>query len=176
MKSAGNPLKKKNYLLAILLTGLLLASAALSSYVLQHHMGKVEPYEQGNASSPQHVLIATQGSPFKDSLVEALLAQLAAKPVHVRVIDVAELQSINASRWQAIVIVHTWEIGRAPHAVRTFVARQAAADKIIDVTTSGSGHEKLPGIDVISSASVMRDVPALASQIIARIDTQLAGH
>jgi hypothetical protein len=158
----------------MLLTVLLLASAALSSYVLRHHMGKVAPSEHGSASSPQHVLIATQGSAFKNRLVEALIAQLAAKPVHVRVIDIAELASIDIDQWQAIVIVHTWEIGRAPYVARTFVARQAAADRIIDVTTSGSGREKLPGIDVISSASVMTDVPALASQIIARIDARLA--
>lgn len=176
MNGKGALERKRNRLLTILVTGFLLASAALSSYVLRHHMGKVEPYEYGSASTPQHVLIATQGSPFKDRLVTELITLLAAKSVHVRVIDVADLASIDADQWQAIVILHTWEIGRAPHAVRAFLDQLAAADKIIDVTTSGSGRERLPGIDVISSASVMADVPALASQIGARIDARLAHH
>jgi hypothetical protein len=70
------------------------------------------------------------------------------------------------------VLVHSWEFGKPPRVVRDFVARLAAPDKVIDVTTSGSGREKLPGVDVISSASVMDKVPELVAQIRLRIDAR----
>lgn len=166
--------KKKGRFLTILVAGLLLASAGLSIYVLRHHMWSARPHERGASSLPHHVLIATQGSRFKNSLTEALVAQLEVKPVYVRVIDVSALSTVDANEWQVIVIMHTWEVGRAPRVVREFVARHAGTDKIIDVTTSGSGREKLPGVDVISSASVIEDVSSLAVRLGAQIDSRLA--
>jgi len=153
---------------------LLLVAGFAFSYLSQHAMKASPGYESGDPSLPHHVLIATQGSPFKDRLVHGLVAQLAPQATYVKVIDVADLSGIQEKDWQAIVIVHTWEIGKPPKVVSDFVARVAQRDRIIDVTTSGSGREKLPGVDVISSASVLDDVSALVMQIGAKIEVLLA--
>jgi hypothetical protein len=155
-------------------TLLLLVSGTLGAYFLMHGMTQVRPYEKGAPILPHHILVATQGSAFKDRLVSTLAAQLERRPAYVKVIDVGRLADIDAADWNAIVIVHTWEIGKAPRSVTRFVARLAEPGRIIDVTTSGSGRERLPGVDVLSSASKMDEVPELVVQVIARIDARLA--
>jgi hypothetical protein len=167
---------KKSRILVLIATAvaLLLVTGFAYSYLSQHGMKPSVSYESGAPSLPHHVLIATQGSPFKNRLVEGLVAQLAAHATYVKVIDVAGLSGIQEKDWQAIVIVHTWEMGKPPRAISDFVARLASRDNVIDVTTSGGGREKLPGVDAISSASVPDDVPALILQVGAKIQTLLA--
>lgn len=165
---------KKHVLLTIVVSVvLLLVSAALGAYLLRSDAGPVQSLERGQPSLPVHVLIAAQRSTFKDGLVTALVARLEQRPAYVNVIDVAGLRDIDAADWQAIVIVHDWQFGSAPRVVSNFVARLPDPGKIIDVTTSGNGHAKLPGVDVISSASVVDDVPELVAQISSKIDARL---
>jgi hypothetical protein len=172
--------KGKRHIVAVVVVAavLLLLSGSLFGYFMVHGMATAQSYEKGLPSLPQHVLIATQGSTFKDRLVTAVVAQLEQRPAYVKVIDVGRLGDIDGGDWQAIVIVHSWEFGKPPAVVRDFVARLADPGKVIDVTTSGGGREKLPGVDVISSASVIDEVPQLAAQIYSKIDSRLAspGH
>lgn len=167
-------MKRKKHLLVIIVVAalLLIVSGSLFGYLKRHAMATAQTYEKGAPSLPRHVLVATQGSPFKDRLVTALAAQLEQRPVYVKVIDVGGLGDIDGADWHAIVLVHSWEFGKPPRVVRDFVARLAAPDKVIDVTTSGSGREKLPGVDVISSASVVDEVPELVAQITLKIDAR----
>ncbi len=167
--------KRRHVVLAIAAGVVLLLSASISAYVLRHGMRPVPSHDRGQPSLPHHVLIATQGSAFKDNLVNALVAQLEARPAYVKVIDVDGLADVDAGAWQAIVIVHSWEFGKPPGVVSDFVARLVDRGKVIDITTSGGGREKLPGVDVISSASVQDEVPALLKEINARLDARLAG-
>lgn len=153
---------------------LLLIAGFAFSYFSQHSMKPSASYERGLPSLPRHVLIATQGSRFKDRLVAGLAAQVAARVAYVKVIDVAKLSGIREKDWHAIVIVHTWQYGRPPEVVSDFAARLAAPDEVIYVTTSGNGREKFPGVDAISSASMVDEVPALVMQIGAKIDALLA--
>jgi hypothetical protein len=164
--------KKHLLVISIVAVLLLVVSGSLFGYLKRHGMAQAQTYERGTPSQPRHVLVATQGSPFKDRLVTTLVAQLEQQPVYVKVIDVGGLGDIDGADWHAIVLVHSWEFGKPPRVVRDFVARLAAPDKVIDVTTSGSGREKLPGVDVISSASVMDKVPELVAQIRLRIDAR----
>jgi hypothetical protein len=153
---------------------LLLLSGSLAGYFLRHGMSQAQAYEKGQPTLPLHVLVATQGSAFKDELVSALVAQLEQRPAYVKVIDIGSLGGIHEADWQAIVIIHTWQFGKPPRIVSDFVARLADPGQVIDITTSGSGREKLPGVDVISSASVIDDVPGMVAQISTRLDARLA--
>jgi hypothetical protein len=135
-------MNRRHRILVFVVAGLLLlASGSVCAYVYMHRMAPVESYDRGSASLPHHVLIAMQGSVFKDRLVSTLVAQLEKKPVHVRVIDIAGLKGLDADPWQVIVIVHTWEIGKPPRTVSDFIAKHAQAVNIVDVTTSGSGRD-----------------------------------
>jgi hypothetical protein len=166
---------RKSRILFVIATAvaLLLVAGFAFSYLLQHGMKPSASYESGLPSLPHHVLIATQGSPYKDRLVDGLVTQQKARGSYVKVIDVSGLPGIRAGDWHAIVIVHTWEFGKPPRVVSDFVARLDQPDKVIDVATSGSGREKLAGVDAISSASVVDDVSALVMQIGAKIDALL---
>mgnify|MGYP003383545841 CR=1 FL=1 len=166
---------KRGRILVVAVTGvLLLLSGSLCAYILVNRMSPVRSYESGASSSPQHVLIATQGSAFKQRLVATIVTRLETRRLYVKVIDVSGLGDIDAAKWQAIVLVHTWEIGKPPPVVSDFVARVAEPRKVIGITTSGSGREKLAGVDVISSASVLSNVPELTRQITTKLDARLA--
>src|SRR5512139_608845 len=164
----GRVMKKRHITLAVLL---LLAGLAYA-YFERHGMSRSPSYERGLASLPQRVLIAAQDSPFKDQLVAKLVAELERRPVFVRVIDVTGLAREQPAEWRAIVILHTWEFGKPPAPVRSFLAQPGAAARVVDVATSGSGREKIEGVDAISSASVIDETPALVQTILARIDAK----
>lgn len=152
---------------------LLLAGGYLLWDEHAHAMRAVRSFDVGDASRPQHVLIATQGSAFKDALVAGVLVALQSRPVYVRVIDVSGLRAVHENDWNAIIIAHTWEFGRAQADARAFVDRVPDKNKLIVVTTSGGGREKLPGIDAISAASVMDDTPARVAEVTGRLDAVL---
>lgn len=124
----------------------------------------------GTSASPsQRVLIASESSTYKDQLVSALVSRLQLRKLDAKVIDLAGLADINGADWGAIVMVHTWENDLPPTPVIDFLTRTPQARQIIDVVTSATGTEKIPGIDFITSASVMDEIPAQVTEIDSRI-------
>ena len=161
-------------LLVIGTLGLLLL-ASLSWYRSRYSMVVATPFEVGEPALRQHVLIATQGSEFKYALVERLVDYLKQRSVHIKVIDVSGLPGVRESEWSAIIVIHTWENWRPQADARAFLDRAREPGKIVFVTTSGSGREKMPGgIDVISAASELREMPTTLSQVTPRLDALLA--
>ena len=166
------PGRWRKVLLAI--ATLVAASIAFAGWYRVHYsMGVARSFEVNEPNSAQRVLVATQGSEFKDALVVALVAHLEARKCHVKVIDIAALPAANPGEWQAIVILHTWEMRKPPAQVKAFVDRARGSGKLVVLTTSGAGDFMMEGVDAISSASVMTDVPARAAQIAARVDVLL---
>ena len=138
-----------------------------------HSMGVAKSFYVGDASLPQHVLIATQDSPFKDALVDGVIGYLRPRAIYVEVIDVSALPSVHENDWTAIIVTHTWELGKPQTDAKLFVDRIRDKKKLIVVTTSGGGREKIPGVDVISTASVMDNVPARVAEVTARLNALL---
>jgi hypothetical protein len=168
-------MKKRTRILVVTGTGLLLLlSGSLCAYFLRNAQDAGPSYERGTPALPLHVLVAAQGSAFKDRLVTTLVGELERRPAYVKVIDVGALPGVDAASWQAIVIVHSWEFGKPPRVVSDFTVRLPDTGKVIDVTTSGGGREKLAGVDAISSASIMDEVPALVAQVSAKLDVRLS--
>ncbi len=145
-----------------------------TGYALLFSMGTTRPLEVAGMPDGADVLIATQGSKFKDAMVSGLLDHLKQRSAHVQVLDVTALPGINEADWDALVVIHTWEAGKPPAAVRTFVKRVQQRDKLIVLTTSGSGDSRLEGVDAISTASKMADVPAQLSEVTKRVDAVLS--
>jgi hypothetical protein len=144
-------------------------------YDLHYSMNVARSFEVNDSHATQRVLIATQGSKFKDALVAAVVERLKARKVYVKVVDVSALPGVNEEGWNAIVLVHTWEMRRPPAEVKSFVDRTRNSGKLVVLTTSGAGNFKMDGIDAISSASVIAEVPSRAADIAARIDAILDG-
>jgi hypothetical protein len=148
----------------------------LSWYSVQHTMDEVRPYEINDPHLTHHILIATQGSEFKDALVHEVIKRLQSQPVYIRVIDVAALSNMRESEWSAIVILHTWENWKPQRDAQFFVDHAESRDKIIMLSTSGSGSRKMKTIDGITAASEMNEVSAKAKEIVTRIQNILNSH
>lgn len=91
----------------------------------------------------------------------------------MKVIDVSGLESIQPEDWDVIVVIHTWEMRKPPAAVQAFADRARQRNNIVVLTTSGAGDFKLAGVDAISAASRMADVPMRLEEMTARIDAIL---
>jgi hypothetical protein len=138
-------------------------------------MAPARSFAVGASTVQQRVLIATQGSPFKDALVTGIVDHLKLKAAYANVIDVTALPTIREGDWSAIVVLHTWEIGKPPPDVLKFLQRTNDKAKVLVLSTSGSGQGKIQmtGVDAISSASVMSEVPQRLTSVITRLDAIL---
>lgn len=162
----------KKTIIVFLILGVL-GIAFLWRYASMHSMDEVRPFTVNDVGLQHHVLIATQGSAFKDSVVVDVISQLKAFPVHIKVIDVNQLSEINENEWSVIVILHTWEMFGPQEEAKKFVEQVTNTDKVIVISTSGSGEEALVALDGISSASLMIEVPSIADRIVMRVKTLL---
>ncbi|HET9473956.1 MAG TPA: hypothetical protein VFO82_08685 [Steroidobacteraceae bacterium] len=142
-------------------------------YQFRYSMSVARTFEVNDARSSQRVLIATQGSKFKDALVAEVVGYLRARNAYAKVVDISALTTVNEGDWNAIVIVHTWEMRKPPADVKTFVDRVSHPGRLVVLTTSGAGDFRMEGVDAISSASVIADVPARAADIAAKLDVLL---
>jgi hypothetical protein len=160
--------RKITLLLFVLIAAILFI--ALSWYRQNYSMGIVQSYGVTVEVPEHHVLIATQGSDFKNAVVEGVVALLKGKPVNIKVIDVTELLNVKVDDWDAIVVLHTWENWQAEATTKLFIEQQTKLNKIIVLTTSGDGNLKMKGVDAITSASLLQDVAKHVDIISRRID------
>ena len=151
-----------------------LVAVSLGWYWVSHSMAPAASFTVNDPQLPQKVLIATQGSAFKDAVVRGVVAQLQQRPIHIRVIDVAALGSIDERQWDAIVVLHTWQLEQPQRDAAAFIARAKDVHKLIVLGTSTAGTMKIEDIDAISAASEMTDVPRRVTELVARIDSALA--
>jgi len=154
----------------------LILFALLSWYKLEYSMDFVMSKEINTPNAPVHILIATQGSEFKNRVTETLIAQLNHDSIYVMVIDVSRLDSIQEGEWNVIVLMHTWENWEPQPDAEQFVNRVVDKRKLIVLTTSGAGDNQMDGIDGIASASKLDTSDQTTGQIITRIKEILKYH
>lgn len=165
---------RKLRITVLVIAGLLLVIVPSIGWYTRHYsMSVAKEFEVGDASLSPRVLIATQGSAYKDALVDGIVKHLKTRPAYVKVVDVSALPQVHDDDWNAIVVIHTWERWKPQPDAKAFVARIKDKKKLIVVTTSGSGEEAMPGVDAISGASVLKDVPTQVGRITARLDALL---
>ncbi|MFC1800213.1 tetratricopeptide repeat protein [Candidatus Eisenbacteria bacterium] len=132
-----------------------LVLAALAVYVILYYPRTAEPFEITAPDPARRVLIATQGSDFKNTLTRALCDSLRQSSVYIRGIDVGDLAEVNAEDWDRILIVNSFIIWLNKDVDR-FIARAKAPEKILVFVTSG-GADWLPqpesAVDALTSAS-----------------------
>lgn len=143
-------------------------------YRVHYSMAPARAFEIAGAPSAPRVLIATQGSSFKDSIVAGVVDHLKKRQAHVRVIDIAGLAHESAHDWNAVVVIHTWEMRKPPVAAKAFVDSLTDRRALVVLTTSGAGDFKMAGVDTISAASRMEDVPARVAEVTTKLDAILA--
>ena len=145
-------------------------------YRMHFSMDPAQPFEVNRPDAREHVLIATQGSAFKNAVVRGVVDRLGKRPAYVKVIDVASLSDVREADWNTIVVLHTWEMSKPPEIVKAFVDRAEATGRLVVFATSGKGDQHILGIDTITSASVMDKAPAEADLILTRVEKVLAAQ
>ncbi len=88
-------------------TGLVLVGFTI--YVILFYPRKAESFEIISTNPTKTVLIATQGSDFKDSFVKTLCDSLKKSSVYIKGIDVKNLAEVNDENWDKILIQNTFE-------------------------------------------------------------------
>ncbi|MFT0714746.1 hypothetical protein [Flagellimonas lutimaris] len=123
-------------------------------YKQRYAMEIVEPYTVNSKNFEKKLLIASQGSDFKDTLVQDVIDHYKNDSVFIQVIDVSGLPQANHRDFGAILLVHTWEYNKPPQVVEEFIGNSKVnVQKVIAITTSGEGHRFIEGVDGISGES-----------------------
>jgi hypothetical protein len=127
--------------------------------------------EDGNRTPK--VLIAYQESDFKTAVVEGLESALQERAVYCEKASVSALRRVDDSEWDAIVIVQTVKMGSANGKVKKYLDGTSDLDKVVLVTTAGSGDWSADewGIDCITSASKMEEMGDITAYVLQRLDT-----
>jgi len=141
-------------------------------YLLLNRQRVITSSEMGSPGMKQKVLIASQGSNFKNALVESLTIHLKADSVYIKVIDVTTLKDIKEEDWNAVVLIHTTEQLKMQLDVKAYLDHAKDLSKVIVMTTSGSGEWKAKdyNVDIITSASRKEELPVLIKEILSRLD------
>lgn len=121
------------------------------------------------------VLIANQGSEFKDVVVENLRDEMRESSISFTVQKLNTLGRAEPEEWDAVVILHAVKIGSINKNVERFFNRIDDYSKVIVCTTCGDKDmvsEKY-GIDSITAASKKEEVSTLTQQIEKRLQNML---
>lgn len=143
-------------------------------YKYEYAMEISEEYAINNQELELKLLIATQGSEFKDAVVGKIINEYKIDSVFIKVIDVSSLPKIIAQDYTAIVLIHTWENWQPPKAIEDFVNdTMVDKNKLIVLTTSGEGSYKMDEVDAITGESKLENVTSFADIIIKRLESLL---
>ena len=165
--------KLKNRLIFLGSFVLLLAAFAFW-YKVTYSMKLHQNSDINSAAFPTKILIATQGSTFKDAVVTNIINFYKKDSVFIKTIDVSQLHTLNLTSYNAIVILHTWEYGKPPRSVKQFIYDNINdKNKMIVYATSGAGTNKIEGIDAIVGESIIENASDVSDKIIDKIEILL---
>ena len=163
------PFKLKITLFVLSLGVFLLVFAVWYKY--EYSMDKVETVQFNSPDLDLKLLIATQGSTFKNKITSNITDYYKNDSIYIKVIDVSQLPEINPINYEAIVLIHTWENWKAPKEVQSFIEQNVSnQNKIVVLATSGKGSFKIKEIDAITGESKLENTTFYSDLIIKKLD------
>jgi len=150
----------------VLLTFLVVGGVA---YNLSFSMDVVDTRNINASNLPNRVLIATQGSSFKNELTDSIINVLDDEDFYIKVTDVENLGEEHPFYWTAVIVMHTWEYWKPQEDAAKFLNLHKEKKNLIVVATSGGNDQMIDGIAGWSSASTLTDIPFLTEQIIMKV-------
>jgi len=158
--------------IVIIATPIVLFALLLGAYVVFNLQGVIEPFQVGNPDAQHKILIASQGSEFKNTLTNEFVELLKDNTNYISIVDCTSLDKETPADWNAIIIIHTTQIHGMPDEAKRFLSRGSDLSKIVLVTTSGGGDEAVTEfeIDAISTASRLSVTNQITDWAIAKID------
>jgi hypothetical protein len=144
-------------------------------YLLLNIQGEAESFEVGSPELDKKALIASQGSEFKNALVDSLTTHLKGKSLYIKVVDVSALGEVKEEEWNALILINTCQQYRLHPDVKKYLDNANNLSEVILVITSGSGEWKTDeyDVDIFTSASKMSELKPMVSSILTRIQTIL---
>lgn len=144
-------------------------------YKYEYSMDVAEHVEYNSSEYSRKLLIATQGSEFKNTLTKNVIEHYKNDSIYIKVIDVASLETIDVEKFGVILLIHTWENWEPPKIVEKFIngLSNAERNKLIVMTTSGQGSYKMEGTDAITGESNLNNIVSVTNQIIERLNILL---
>ncbi|MBC8375086.1 MAG: hypothetical protein H8E26_03505 [FCB group bacterium] len=138
-----------------------------SWYVIKFYPRHADDLEFGNPNFSQKILIATQGSTYKNEVVQRLAEKLRAREVYIKVTDVSNLDSVDPDSWAEIIILNTSIADRMNTRVSHFLDMVGPIENILVITTSGGGDFVPPNLEVdgITTASRLNETEKMATRI-----------
>lgn len=117
--------------------------------------------------SKKKVLVVIQNSKFKQAVVSGIYDELNQNSIYLKIIDVKGLKNQSTTEFSAIVIINKCMAGRPDPRVESFIDREAQKNKMIVLTTGilDSWKPDAPGVDAITSASVLEKSDQIARSI-----------
>ncbi|GAA4272809.1 hypothetical protein GCM10022258_21030 [Aquimarina gracilis] len=133
-------------------------------------MAVAESYQVNTPDFERKLLIATQGSDFKDRVTQKIVNHYKSDSIFIEVVDISLLDNVSPKEYSGIVILHTWENWKPPFVVRQFIERTTDQhNKIVVLTTSGEGTYKIKEVDAITGESNTEKAQDFADQVIERL-------
>jgi hypothetical protein len=162
-------------LLIGLSTPIIIFILLVAIYIVMNWQGVIEPYQVGNPNASMKVLIASQGSEFKEDLSRKIIKKLENDSIYISVIDCTTLKKENAEDWQAILIMHTTKAHKIPRYVSTFLEGLSDYSNLVLISTSGGGDEVITEfeVDAISTASSRSLTDTITGLAISKINNIL---
>jgi len=142
------------------------------SYKLMFSQKEAKLFEINTPNFKKHILITSQGSKFKEKLVDTIIDNLNNKEVYIKVIDVSLLDDkIKPSDWQSIIIINSVEANKLRANVDKFIRDNMNNKNVVLIAVSGSGtwENKDYEVDTISTASKMNKSDELAQLLLTKI-------
>ena len=130
-------------------------------------MEPVEAYQINPKATGKKVLIATQGSEYKDGLTQALINELKSKDAYIKVIDVTGLDQTTRKEWDTIIFMHAWEIGEPHESVANFIGDSFDQNTMFMITKADDDESYMEGIDGITGESSVANIENHTNEIIA---------
>ncbi|EAC3817669.1 hypothetical protein [Listeria monocytogenes] len=147
---------KKPLKISLIVVGIavVIFAGVMLSYRFIKSMDVTENAEINKSATGDHVLLATQGSKFKDSVMDQVKKDMEGKNVHVSIIDTTKLDKVTADDYDKVVLFTTVQSDDIPENVSTFMNDNKDKSIHIAVTAdSGRWDDKPKDIDAISEAS-----------------------
>ncbi|MBC1482257.1 hypothetical protein HCJ52_03370 [Listeria sp. FSL L7-1485] len=147
---------KKPVKISLIIVGIavVIFAGVMLSYRFLKSMDVTPNTEINESATGDHVLLATQGSDFKDSVIDQIEQDMANKNVHISIMDTTKLDKVNADDYDKVVLFTTVQSDDIPENVTTFMNDNKDKSIHIAVTADSGRWDKQPkDIDAISEAS-----------------------
>ncbi|WP_299215327.1 hypothetical protein [uncultured Aquimarina sp.] len=167
-------MRRSGKIIVIILSVVVIFFLLATWYKYEYSMEEAKAFQLNDPTLDQKLLIATQGSEFKDSITSGLVRHYKSDAIFIKVIDISSLEQINPENYTAMVLIHTWENWKPPYVVRLFIERTADyRDKTVVLTTSGEGAYQMKEVDAITGESNLEEAPVFINKIIDKLDMKL---